>query len=155
MNGAAVLKTSPATTPRRLLAEIDPRPRLEAVPSTLTTKEQQLPAWLEPTVRRVNELLRLPKGWDSYGANAIRSEAAYAMVKLLTEVMCCDSPLPSIVPSPEGHLQAEWHTKGIDLEVEVVAPLQILVRFESPTTAWEDILTNDVTSLVKAVDALS
>lgn len=62
---------------------------------------------------RLKELLRLPDGWDGYGAPPIRPEIAALATVLLTP--------PSIVPMSDGGIQLEWHIYSIDFEMSIYA----------------------------------
>lgn len=88
------------------------------------------PAWLEPTLQKLAELLRLPPDWSSYRAAPVRPELASALVRLLVEVMGDDTPPPTVVPTASGGVQAEWHRKGYDLEIEVLSPSRFWAYFE-------------------------
>ena len=75
--------------------------------------------WLEPVARDLNRMLSLPEGWDSYGANVVRSEAAAAVIKLLARIGN-DVKAPSLHPTPAGGILMEWNTPlgGLEIEVE-------------------------------------
>ena len=74
--------------------------------------------------------MALPPNWDSYGARRINEWSIQAAFGLLLQVMRIDTPDPSIVPTAEGHVQFEWHTRDIDLEVEVTSLALIHVVYE-------------------------
>lgn len=119
-----------------------------------TSVETIASGWQEVVSDRLVDLLQLPENWDSYGARAPRWDAANNLVAVLASIMQRKTPSPSIVPSAEGHFQAEWHRNGIDLEVEVVAPTKILVSYTDSQDEWEDELDFDFTRLVSAVKKL-
>ena len=118
------------------------------------TTEPLEAAWIEPTVSQIVELMRLPNNWDSYGAARISESAAFAMVDVLRAVLPHDVIKPWIVPSSSGHLQAEWHVNGIDLEVEVVSATSIFVAVEGEGNPWDDHLKTDLTKLAKVFGRL-
>jgi hypothetical protein len=122
--------------------------------TTITAKAAESPAWLGSSIGRLRELLALPRNWDSYGAEPVRVEAAQSMLDVLGATMKPDSPAPTIVPSSHGHLQAEWHTNGIDLEVEVVTPVEIHVFYRDAHRTWEKPLSSDLSELAAAVRKL-
>ena len=64
-------------------------------------------------------ILALPPGWDSYGAPAIDANAITQASKVLQSVTEPNTPAPYVLPTPRGGVQFEWHTKEIDLEIEV------------------------------------
>lgn len=115
------------------------------------------PVWAEPTFRRFGELLELAPNWDSYGACPINPDHAQAAIELLMLVMQDDTPAPTVVPTNRGGVQLEWHTCGIDLEIETLSPHRFLVAFEDAITGdeseWE--LTSDMTRVVEYMARLS
>jgi hypothetical protein len=77
------------------------------------------------------ELLRLPRNWSTYRAAPVRPELATALLRLLVEIMDDDTPPPTVVPTASGGLQAEWHRKGYDLEIEVCSSSRFEAHFEN------------------------
>jgi len=115
------------------------------------------PAWVTPTVQAINRVLNLPSNWDSYGSGRVSPEIAGAALKLLLETMGSDSPVPSVVPTSHGGIQLEWHTNGVDLEVELTSTIRLSGSFEDARTgdAWEKDLTYDIRPLTDAIARLS
>ena len=75
-------------------------------------------------------------------------------IDILQHILQSDTPRPALVPSPSGHIQAEWHTGGCDLEVEFESATSIRVLFEDlddPARNWEDVLDTDLSRLSNAV----
>lgn len=89
--------------------------------------------WLWKTVESFNTLLKLEENWDSYGAKRILPETIAATLQLLFAIMDDKSPSASIVPTPKGNVQIEWHRFGIDLEIEVTAEGKYSVLYEDHT----------------------
>lgn len=79
------------------------------------------PQWLAPCVESFTSLMALPTNWDTYGARVIDPRAVYHALVLLTQTMGPTSPAPQVVPTSQGHVQLEWHRRGIDFQV-LVAP---------------------------------
>jgi len=77
------------------------------------------PAWKEPTVFRLAEVLCLPAGWDSYGAPRIDRHAVSSALALLESAAPEEMPAPLVVPVSDGGVQLEWHAWGLDVELEV------------------------------------
>jgi hypothetical protein len=77
------------------------------------------PPWLLPLERALQELFELPVGWDGRRAARVSEAAVAACVKVLSRTMSVDSPVPQLVPLPDGGLQAEWHADGHDVEIEI------------------------------------
>ena len=110
-----------------------------------------------PTAQALIELLDLPENWDSYGARSINREIALSALQLLSETMPDDTPTPAVVPTNRGGVQLEWHTRGIDLEIEIQSIGRIYVSYEDHRSGdeWEAELTSDLTRLSDALSELS
>ncbi len=89
-----------------------------------------MPRWISDVIDSLNSILALEENWDSYGACSVSIETALATITLLCSVMGEKTPLPSIVPTPSGNIQLEWHEFGIDLEVEIIPDEGNLIWFE-------------------------
>ncbi|GGO47557.1 hypothetical protein [Streptomyces lasiicapitis] len=74
---------------------------------------------LSEVVEKINKLLALPAGWDSYRAKQISPEAVVSMLRILISLMDRSSLQPQLFPLPDGGLQAEWHVGGSSIEIEV------------------------------------
>lgn len=75
---------------------------------------------------RLNELARLARNWDSYGAEPVsqaaisKAGAFLAAVRRLLGARCGERIRPySIAPVADGGVQLEWRSSGAKLEVEV------------------------------------
>lgn len=129
-------------------------PRLRA-PTLLVESEPKYAPWLDEVMAQMEELVRLPEDWDTYGASAPSRAAANALFEVLLQTTSVSTPCPAIVPSPAGHFQAEWHENGVDLEVEVISPSHIDVCFGSDHAQWNRVLRSDLKALVDAIDQLA
>ena len=96
--------------------------------------------WLKPTLESIAPLLKLKAGWDSYDGQPIDTRVVKTAIEVLFDVMECDSPVPSFVPTSNGGIQLEWHRGGIDLEVVISPDGQVIFDFES--SAGEEIEGN-------------
>lgn len=123
----------------------------------LLTNVGARPSWLEQTMEGLCAIIALPAGWDSYGANRIDPSIVKGALRTMLETFVQETPPPSVVPTSRGGLQLEWHTKGIDLEVEFVTPSRILVSFDDPAAgeSWDREFTGDLRPLVDAIQRLS
>jgi hypothetical protein len=110
-----------------------------------------------PTTESLVGLLSLGQGWNSYGARPVDPLKVVAALELLAQVMSDSAPAPTVVPTSRGGVQLEWHTLGIDLEVEVQSPQRFQVSFEDSRSnvEWEGELTLDMTPLAKFISSLS
>lgn len=107
---------------------------------------------------RLQELLDLPVGWDGHRGQALSLDTAYFALDLAQRVFLRWTPCPHVVPMSSGGVQLEWHEKGIDLEIEVVAPNEIVVSFEDVSTgvAVEDIeMTTNLEQLAEFIGEIT
>lgn len=95
--------------------------------------------WLAAIIERLNHLLALPDNWDSEGAERVNRAAATMAMQLLVLAASVGAPQPTVGPTVEGGLQVEWHTHGIDLEIETLASGRFDVLFEDHLSGddWE------------------
>ncbi len=77
------------------------------------------------TVQTLIELLELPGGWNSYNASPIRKENVNFSVDLLSRLMRVDTPAPQVVPKVRGGVQLEWHTRGVNIEIDIESPERV------------------------------
>jgi len=122
-----------------------------------TLSQEGPPKWWGPAIQRISYLLALPDNWDSYGAKRIDQRIAYYAVQILQQIARPGVPAPSIVPTVRGYLQFEWHTNGVDLEFEVISPIEISVSYEDAETGaeWERNLDYNLTPLTEVVKLLA
>lgn len=115
------------------------------------------PAWVTPTVSALGRLLSMPHNWDSYGARPIDHANVGAAIELAFALMIDGTPAPAVVPTSGGGVQLEWHTRGIDLEIEIRSPSRISACFEDQRTgaAWEAEQLNDFGRLRDALRELA
>lgn len=116
-----------------------------------------LPAWVEPVIKALADLLTLPVDWDSYGASRIAPSHVGAALDVLQYIMKPETPVPAVVPTNRGGVQLEWHTGGIDLEIETLSTQRWLISFECAAKGieWEKEVVGDLSPLAKCIDQLS
>jgi hypothetical protein len=98
---------------------------------------EPLPDLLNATGRRelllhLWSLLRLERGWDSYGAREVSPRAverALAFLSLLPPGM-----RPAVVPASQGGIQLEWHDGQADIEIECLPSGNARLSAEDETT---------------------
>lgn len=100
-------------------------------PSAAWSNSSGRESWVQPVLDAMNELLSLPQGWDSYRARPVTVAVAETAFELLQDIMRPSTPVPSVVPTRGGGLQLEWHSKGIDLEISIRSPANIVAEFEN------------------------
>lgn len=64
------------------------------------------PLWVKAAVDRLNDLLALPAGWDSYDADPVDTDSALAALVLLGRLRTHRPP--EISASPDGEIELEW-----------------------------------------------
>jgi hypothetical protein len=89
------------------------------------------------TIRTLIELLELPGGWNSYNARPIRKENVTFAVDLLARLMREDTPAPHVVPKVRGGVQLEWHTRGLNVEIDIESPKDVCFFAEDLSKAQE------------------
>ncbi len=81
------------------------------------TVESPAAQWLRDAIFEVEQLTRLPDGWNTYGASSVSASAATQAVTFLVDHAYAEIARPSVVPLTDGGIQLEWHRGGIDLEI--------------------------------------
>jgi len=105
-------------------------------------------SWVPVLIDRLRELLRLPRDWDGFGAEAIRTEAALTSALIVNAALVKGARFPAIVPTVEGGVQLEWRKGNRHLEIEVLSPYEVGVLYaEDGKAKWEGSLLNDPASL--------
>jgi len=112
---------------------------------------------LESTLDCIVGLMELAPNWDSFGAQPIDPACILESIKLLLSVTNENTPLPSVVPTSQGGVQLEWHTNGVDLEVEVHSPPRFSASCEELDTGREEewVFSADLTRLMACIAKLS
>jgi hypothetical protein len=118
---------------------------------------EPLPPWIANTDRALEDLLKLASNWNSYGAQPIKPEVVRAASDLLREIVQQQTPQPTVVPTVRGGVQLEWHTSAVDLEVEIIPPLQVHVFYRGSLerSEWELESEPDFARLIEIVARLS
>lgn len=96
-----------------------PNHKEELIRIRIELNGSDVPDWLVAAMETLCEIIALPSNWDSYGAECIQVQTAFYSLEILAGVVSDSTPIPSLVPSPDGAIQIEWHTMDIDLEIEV------------------------------------
>lgn len=95
------------------------------------------PDWVFEVANKLASIMRLSEDWDSYGAKAVTIDSILGAIHLLVSVMKHATPMPSIVPTPQGGVQLEWHQFGIDLEADILPSGDYLIAYEDEVCADE------------------
>lgn len=75
--------------------------------------------WLLPIAARLRDIMSLPEDWNSYGASVPSVQALAGAVDVLGRIMDDAIVHPTIVPTPSGGIQLEWHESDFDIEIYV------------------------------------
>ena len=124
-------------------------------PSELTDVKE--PTWFEFTRTQLENVQALEHNWDGYKAGPIRRDVISYALAMLNEVMKPRTPAPHIAPMSHEGVMIEWHTKGIDLEIEIERPGRLWVSFEDTRTEkeYEGHLTSNLSKLQNLIDELT
>ena len=115
--------------------------------------------WQIEVQRRLLEYVKMPKGWDSYGAPPVGWDTGMFALAVLNDVMRTRTPIPQVVPSAAGGVQLEWHEKGVDLELHITGPYRCELWFQDhrrpndPPLSQE--LTDNFAVLLKPIELLT
>jgi hypothetical protein len=101
----------------------------------------------------------MEQGWDGYSAPPISRDVSFFALEILNHVMRPRTPIPQVVPSSMGGIQLEWHQKGVDLEIHIIAPYQCEVWFQDhqhpDTPPFETEMSNDFSIIEKPISLLT
>lgn len=134
-----IQSNSPVVTEDRPKVEIKMQKQftVSKIYTNLIRVDEQPEHWFWKAAESLGTLLKLEENWDSYGAKRISPETILAAFQLLIAIMNDKSPSASIVPTPMGNVQIEWHCSGIDLEIEVAQDGKYSVLYDDHTKLTE------------------
>jgi hypothetical protein len=118
------------------------------------------PSWLGTVARQMVGFLGLENNWDSYGAAVVKRSTVEEAINFLYFIngnLLAPLPQPMAVPTAGGGIQLEWHTKGVDLEIELTQSSEITLFFKDSTQTEEWTLRTaaDFKKLEKALGKLT
>jgi hypothetical protein len=91
----------------------------DPVEFTYTTFDRGLPRWAAPVLQSLSDRWGARPGWDSYRAQPTNPQLVVKLLNILSDLMQQTYPPPQITPLADGGVQAEWHSRGQDLEIVV------------------------------------
>lgn len=91
-------------------------------------------SWTNVVKARLDELARLPVGWDGYAGQPVSFNVANFALQLLNNICLGDEAAPDIVPGNRGDLQIEWHTRSMDVEIHVRGAYRVHAWRRTPDT---------------------
>jgi hypothetical protein len=115
--------------------------------------------WQIEVQNHLLKYVKMPPGWDSYGAPVVGWDTGMFALSVLNDVMRPRTPIPQVVPSAAGGVQLEWHQKGIDLELHIAGPYECELWFQDhhrphePPISLE--LTDNFSALLKPIELLT
>ena len=79
----------------------------------------ELSQWQIEAIRKLVQLLALPRDWDSYGSSPPSEVAVKAAGSLILDIDLEYVVSPRIVPVSGGGVQLEWRVGSRELEIEI------------------------------------
>lgn len=112
--------------------------------------------WAATLKERFDELASLSRGWDGYSGCPVAPDCAQFAANLIERLFVEGVPAPQLVPGGDGTLQIEWHRNQFDVEIDVLAPYDVLaVRRNNRTGEVEELeLQMDFSPLREWIAAL-
>lgn len=87
---------------------------------------QAAPPWAE-VWQRLGMFSHLGRGWNGAAAVPLDGQTLRFAAQELAGLSSQHLPAPVVNPSPDGTLYAEWHLKGLDLEVVFERPYAVTI----------------------------
>lgn len=117
---------------------------------------QHIPQWVIDLTDRFVEITSLPIGWDGYAGLPVSFSSAHFAANLIGQLCVSDIPAPHLVPVADGTLQLEWHMNQYDLEIDVLAPYNVVAtRYDLVSRKEERIeLQGDFSELAEWITEL-
>lgn len=78
----------------------------------------------------INDLTRLPPGWDGYHGIAVLPGVAEHALRLLEEIGAHTQIVPDVVPLSNGGMQLEWYVGIDEVEVEIAPDCATVLHHE-------------------------
>ena len=105
--------------------------------------------WIDDLKERFDELVSLPVGWDGYTGKPVSFTCAQFAANLIERLYDELLPPPNLIPGSDGTLQIEWHRNHFDIEIDVLAPYQVIAtRYDCKSGRQEEFdLDSDFTLL--------
>lgn len=69
-------------------------------------------AWLQPTLERISDLLKIPDKHNCYGTPKVDATVALDALDFLSDHVGPDEVTPRITPTQEGGLRFEWNGRS-------------------------------------------
>ena len=128
--------------------------RTKAVHTSEASAVRPVPDWMEPTITACGGLRWRDDGFMG-GAKPTEPSAVAKLLRLLAEILGSESPVPSIVPTWRGGVQAEWHENRVYLEIEADPDGSIGYYFANSREEAEGLVEDDLADLIRYAKSLS
>jgi hypothetical protein len=79
----------------------------------------EAPAWVVATMNTIDELEKLPDGWDTYGSARLQPEAIKKARTLIAGLCIANLTAPQVVPISGGGIGFVWNLGKKELELEI------------------------------------
>ena len=90
---------------------------LETRPATIDEAPTNI--WLEAAKQRLREIQALGPGWDDASARPITTRLIDSVLSFISSDLVMSMEVkPDIVPTYDGGILIEWHTRAVDLIIE-------------------------------------
>ena len=112
------------------------------------------PAELDALEARFEHLVGLPSNWDSYGGQPINRQWAERALRLARVLLVAGIPTPSVVPTPNGGIQLEWHRRDLDLELAIESDFAMEFYCQHRGVEEEGVVGQDLGPILRFLDEL-
>lgn len=132
VSGAPDISSQPVVTHP---GTVVPRSGLETESSTLAIlplrakHEPSVVDWLKAR-QRLGQLAKLAPGWNGAQGKPPDPHTISFAARQLAELERLGMPAPLLNPAGDGSLYAEWHMRGLDIEIIFEAPYKVIVLVE-------------------------
>ena len=91
--------------------------------------ESPLDGW-RVVYERLQQIANLPDGWDGEKGAAPERHTVAFVAQEIASLQAAGLPAPTLNPSANGAIYAEWHMHGFDIEVIFDGPYEITTLIE-------------------------
>lgn len=115
------------------------------------------PAWFPDVVDEMDDLIRRPTDWDSYGARRVSPRLALSLLKTLLKLTSENSRQPTVFGTSEGGAGLEWETPQlfVRLTLEPGGAPEIYYLDQISGTDWEAQIGEEPIPITAVLDRLS
>lgn len=93
-------------------------------------QSQQTAAWFDDAVRRLTSFLTIHRDADLHRTRRVTDRAVTRAYRILQALSSDTLPRPALIPTLRGGVQIEWHTRGVDVEIEIAPSGHTIVDVE-------------------------